>query len=31
MLVPIHTEFSGKYKELFDNVFEIEDGKPFEL
>jgi len=31
MLVPIHTEFSGKYKEFFDNVVEIEDGKSFEL
>lgn len=30
-LIPMHTEFSCKYKELFDNVIEIEDGKPFEL
>jgi ribonuclease J len=30
-LIPIHTEFSSKYKDLFDNVVEIEDGKIFEL
>jgi len=30
-LIPIHTEYSGKYKDLFDNVIEIVDGKPFEI
>lgn len=30
-LIPIHTEYSGKFKEIFNNVVEIEDGKSFYL
>lgn len=30
-LVPIHTEFSSKFKMIFDNVVVIGDGNPFEL
>jgi len=29
MLAPIHTEFSGKYEELFDNVHVIDDNQNF--
>lgn len=30
-LIPIHTEFGGKFKDYFDNVFEIEEGKAFDI
>ena len=30
-LIPIHTEFSGKYKGLFDNVHVVDDNQAFEI